>query len=452
LRNFFISIFILQFAFIHAQDAVFVIKAYQITGNGHTKISVFKRETGKNIGDTVKQPSTTAEVWQKRISGLGLFNLVKVNLKNDTVFIEVLERIYNWGMPRLEWADRNFNVWWQTKDPGRLIYGGTIYFNNLSGLNQKLAITIISGYNHQYEIAYSFPFGYYSKGWAHSARAAYFTNHELWFNTENNKLQFLQIDKKRIQKNYYFSLTQKKRMNYFYRFEITEGWNYNQIDSLAWKSNPHYLLKGNEQNEFYLNTEYISDHRDQRDYPGNGYLLRAGIKFAYLHSADSQKFIPTLQLRFTGFKPLAKKLVLAGAFGLRYTPGTLPYNLSRQLGYMSDYVRGYEPYVSDGSGFVLAKLGLRYALLNNYIVNLGNKKPLKNYKKVPFAVWLNIFADAGKVLHPTLMASNNLNQVWQTGIGAGIDFIAWYSALLRAEYSFNALGTGFFNIAFKNAF
>lgn len=438
--------------YLSAQDSSFNIRAIKITGNKRTKSTVFLREIGKNVGDTVTNPKLAETVWQKRISGLGLFNLVRVSLKNDSLLIYVKERIYTWGMPRLEWADRNFNVWYQTKDPARLIYGGTLFLNNLWGLNHNISLTIISGYNHIYDFTYNRPFNFYSRGWGFSFRAGFWTNHELWYKTENDKLQFLRIENKKIQENDYVSTTQKKRFSYYTRLEITEGWNRTKIDSAAVTANPKYLLKGNLQNEYYLNLEYISDHRDQRDYPSSGYLFRAGLKNSFLKSKDSTLFIPAFQVRVTAFKPIRKKMVLVGAFSSRYVPHTLPYNLGRQLGYQNDYVRGYEPYVSDGSGFVLGKLALRKALLYNKVISLGNKKPLKNYRKVPLSLWFNIFADAGHVLMPVKKPENVLPTQWQTGAGVGLDIVAWYSALIRLEYSLNALGGAYFNLAFKNAF
>lgn len=443
--------------FLAAQDSSFHIRAYQITGNQRTKETVFLRETGSSVGSVVKNPATTAAVWQKRLSGLGIFNFVQVNLLRDTVFIQVAEKIYTWGMPRLEWADRNFNVWWQTRDPDRLIYGGTLYANNLFGLNHSLAATLISGYNHQYEISYSLPFTKHDQGFAFSGKAGYWTNHELWISTVQDKLQFFSIPDRRAQRNLYGSFTIKQRFSYFNRAEYTIGQSWIGIDTAATKINAAYLLYGTQQYQSDLSAEFVRDKRNQRDYPTRGYLLRAGIKGFLLSRASQITPFQMPYLRFTWFRPYKKRWVLASAFFSRYTfGGALPYNLTRQLGYQSDYVRGYEPYVADGRGFVLGKLGIRYALFNNVLIRLGNKKPLKNYRRVPFSLWLNIFADAGKVLSPTpymaVPQQAPLNQQWMRGIGSGADLVVWYNALARFEYTMNAQGKGYFNLSFKNAF
>lgn len=435
-----------------AQDTIVTIKGYAISGNKRTREVVFLRETGKLPGDTIHNPATRMGVWQKRISGLNLFNRVQVFLRNDSVCIGVTERIYQWGLPRLEWADRNFNVWWQTKDPARLIYGATLYFNNLRGLNHNLAVTVIHGYNHIYELQYNRPFSHYSHGWSYGVKLGYWSNHELWYRTNADKLEFFRVQDHRVQANSYLGLLQKKRLSYWGRVEMTEGINRTVLDSSAFAANPKYLLSTRMQNEYYLLAEWVSDHRDQRDYPTSGYLLRVGFRNSLLSSGDSMQYLPQLQVRATWFKPLRQKLVLAMAFASRICPYPLPYNMGRQLGYQTDYVRGYEPFVFDGRGMVLGRAGLRQALWYNHVLNLGDKKPLKNYRKVPVSIWLNIFADAGHILYPVLSASNPQNRNWLAGVGSGIDVTAWYSALARMEYSINAMGKGYFNLSFKNAF
>ena len=152
------------FSQLHSQE--FVFHHLNIIGNKRTQELVFLREMGVSKGDTVPKADSMLSVWQKRISGLNLFNFVDLGLKGDTISIKVLERIYIWPKPYLQWADRNFNVWWQTKDLQRLVYGGTLYLNNLHGLNHSAYVTVISGYNQMLEFGYKSAFAEHSNGWA----------------------------------------------------------------------------------------------------------------------------------------------------------------------------------------------------------------------------------------------------------------------------------------------
>lgn len=433
-------------------------------GAKRTRQIVFLRELGIETGDRIENPDSMCNVWQKRISGLGLFNHVEVYWEADTLNIQVAEKIYTWILPELTWADRNFNVWWQTRDPGRLIYGGTLYINNIRGLNHNLAITAIHGYNRQYSLTYNKPFNQYRKSWGMTAGGGYWSNHELWYRTENDKLQFLRIENQPVQKNWWINLNIKRRITYFSRFELIAGaGNLTIADSAFIKdeANVRRYFTGANRSRNYMDwgISYINDHRDQRDYPARGYLVRLTALNTKLNLENRGPSVYTFDLRTSGFQPLKKGLIMAGYLGARYrtdvnslTVGSLPYVFARQLGYGNDYVRGYEPYVADGSGMVLGKAALRKALYDKRTVALGNGNILKNYRKVPFSAWLSIFADAGRVIRPVIQSDNRLNTDWMTGAGIGLEMIAWYNAMSRFEISRNRLGTWVFNISYTNAF
>lgn len=405
---------------------------------------------GIKKGDTISSIDSLATVWQGRISGLNLFNLVKVRALNDTLQIDVLERYYSWVKPYLQWADRNFNVWWQSRDPSRLIYGGTLYLNNLMGLNHKAWVTAIRGYNHSLEAGYQTEFNRHDKGIAWWARGYYWTNHELWYTALRDTLRFLEVNERPAQRNAGAEFGLKERLNYFNTLIQTVGYNYYNLDTSLKAQTSEYLFSFPEQNEFFLRFEYIRDLRNQRDYPSNGSLLKFGIRQAWYGKGS----YGNAWLRYSGFLPVRpdKRLVLATLFAGNINTDAMPYRFSRQLGYQNDYVRGYEPYVSDGRGFVLGRSGLRYAIFSNKKLVFMKSGRFFNYAVVPVSLWFNIFADAGRVIQPWNSAINPLSAQWQRGLGAGVDLIAWYSAMARFEFSINHLNKGNFNLSFRNAF
>lgn len=430
------------------------INNVEIKGNKRTKEIVFLRETGIKKGDSIFNPDSTRIVWQKRLSGLNIFNYVDVNIDSGNLKIEVLERIYIWAMPRLAWADRNFNVWWQTKDLDRLIYGATAYFNNIRGLNNSLQVTLISGYNREVSLLYNIPFRRYSGGWSYQIGGTYWTNHELWIDADNDVLRFLSLPEKKIQTNAGFEVVERKRHTYFSRTEFSQGWNFIEIDSSAFAKNPKYLFNGNRQNEYFMKVEYVNDRRDQRDYPTRGHLLRGGVKMAQYGNLNSGVNRINVFIRGSWFNTLSGKYgtVLAAMAGWNWVNGYVPYKNARQLGYKSDYVRGYEPYVGDGRGFYLGKLGIRQPLVHNRTIQFLRSGLFSAYTKIPISLWFNIFADAGAVIHPWDPHENPISQGVYRGWGLGLDIIAWYTAMARFEYSINHLGKGNFNLSFKNAF
>jgi outer membrane protein assembly factor BamA len=439
-----------------------VLNHLRVQGNAKTKIPVFVRETGFTPGYVTGHADSLCKVWQQRLSGLNLFNLVEVEHHGDTVSISVKERIYNWALPELSWADRNFNVWWQSKDPNRLIYGFTGYFNNIGGLNHNLSITAIHGFNRSYSFRYTRPFSAYRKSWGYSLGAGYWSNHELWYKTESDKLQFLRLEAEPVQRNFWSQLILRRRINYFNRVEATLGYGGIRIADSAQTQDKQGVLNyiyGLNRNYLETGISFVSDSRDQRDYPGKGHLIRLSLSNNFMNLKYSGPSVYQFEARINKFTPLKPNWVLATGLVSRYRidnralmANTLPYLFSRQFGYGSDYVRGYEPYVAEGSGMFLAKMALRRALLQGYKLKIRHGNVLNNYRMIPLNVWFNIFADAGRTIKPTVVAANTLNREWMMGSGIGLDITAWYSAMARFELSRNRMGNWIFNISYINAF
>lgn len=461
MRHLMFTLLISCAAALNAQDT-FVFRHLKIDGNRKTRPEVFMRETGLSKGDMLPNADSMLPVWQKRFAALGLFNEVRVSRHQDTLLISVKERIYTWALPELTWADRNFNVWWQTRDPERLVYGATIYFNNIRGLNHNIAVTIIHGYNRSYSFQYNKPFSRHTRSWGYSAGAGYWSNHELWYKTREDKLQFLSIEDRQVQRNFWVGGTVRRRLSYFSRLEFfTFGGGIRIDDSAARRDRAPVMnyAAGLRRDYLEYGAQYISDHRDQRHYPASGHLLRVMASHNWMNISTRGPSVYTAELRASRFIPLPGNTVLALFMGGRYRydaaalrVGQLPYIMSRQLGYGNDYVRGYEPYVADGSGFVLGKTALRKGLGKEKKLILGRGAFLKNYRTVPLSIWLSIFADAGRIIRPVNMPENTLNTQWMAGSGIGLDVVAWYTAMARAEISRNRMGTWIFNLSYTNAF
>ena len=73
---------------------------------------------------------------EENLHNTSLFNSIKITWlqekDNVTFYILVTERWYIFPLPIFEIAERNFNVWWQTKDFSRVIYGGTLNWYTIS--------------------------------------------------------------------------------------------------------------------------------------------------------------------------------------------------------------------------------------------------------------------------------------------------------------------------------
>ncbi|MBL7837735.1 MAG: hypothetical protein JNM67_09475, partial [Bacteroidetes bacterium] len=103
---------------LHAQtlDSVFKVEKIDIIGNRRTKSSIILRELTFAEGDTILNWNYHAEQSRKQLINLFLFNEIKLSHDSGIVKVIVTERWYLWPIPILDYADRNFNQWWLTKD------------------------------------------------------------------------------------------------------------------------------------------------------------------------------------------------------------------------------------------------------------------------------------------------------------------------------------------------
>ncbi|MFN5218054.1 MAG: hypothetical protein ACK5CL_04740 [Sphingomonadales bacterium] len=453
-------LFFIQFSYLQAQSNI-LNRNIAIKGNRITKEQVIFRELGLTREGDVGFNDSLKTLWIQRISDLGIFTFVDIQAQKDSIYILLKERKYTWFLPELTWADRNFNVWWKDKDPSRLIYGGTLFLNNLRGRNQSLAIQVIHGYNRSYSIQYNRPFPTYNNGYAYSIGAGYWSNHELWYKTKNDRLQFLKVESEPVQRNTWMDAMLRKRLSYYAFLEWHANYGNYRFSDSAMKRDEQAVrqyMAGQRGNYMGISLAYTTDHRLQRHYPVGGYFFKAGASYVRLKPDMQAPAIVQGFMKANYFKPLGR-WVLTNAFQASYnfdvnalTVGSLPYSFSRQLGYESRYVRGYEPYVADGMGFILGKTGIRRPVYQHAGKTVPGISALKNYRTLPVSVWFTIFADAGRVIKPVTLPENTLNTRWMSGAGAGLDVILWYTAMSRFELSRNHWGNWVFNVSFANAF
>lgn len=436
-------------------DTCFTYKKLIVVGNKKTKLTVFEREIGANLGQSFCNINQQKQIWTNRISSLSLFNYVELKTVVDTLFVQVKERLYIWGYPEFNVGDRNWNVFFKHPAWNRLTYGIYGNYKNIFGLNHTLELAANTGYNNFFSVAYKMPFSQYNKGISLQVKYAYLSNHEAWYQTENNILKFYKISDRIAQKYQLLNVKLQKRINYFNSINLYVGGMLQYVDTAVTGTtgNSDYFLQGNKQNTGITGIEWISDHRNQRDYPVSGYYIVSRLQPEIRQSENKSRSNLEFYFKSNWFTPIKPNLVWVLGMITRISGEQLPYNSRRQLGYGQDYVRGYEPYVVDGNRFVLGKTALRYAALNNYKFEAPKwLMPLKNYRTIPISIWCSIFADAGKTNASVSSLGNSLTNTWLRSSGIGLDVLFAYNAMMRIEYSINHFKQGQFNLAFTNAF
>ena len=423
-----------------------------LIGNKITVDRILFRELTFHTGDTINidDIEKLAKRSEENLINTSLFNSVKINWVEDNdklnIFIIVTERWYIFPLPIFEIAERNFNVWWQTKDFSRIIYGGVLTWNNFRGRNEVLAITARLGYTQRLSFYYSIPFINKQQKAGLTFGFAFSRNHQSSVNTVGNKILYYKDETLFSKKEISGSVAYTYRGDLYHTHVIETGYRHAEVLDTVVRLNNDYFSSGSSTiNYSILRYFFKSDHRDIAVYPLHGYYLDFEVVkngFTFLKDNIDLAYITTHGKKFW---PLSKRLYFGTGITAKYTAGTsVPYYLARGLGYGRDFIRGYEYYVIDGHNYALLKTNLKFGLIPKKDLHLGFL-PMNKFSTIPYAFYLNVYADGGYAKDDAFKRNNSLNNSFQFGYGAGIDFVTYYDLVFRFEYSFNKLGeSGFF--------
>lgn len=416
----------------------------RITGNKVTKTSIILRELDFQVNDWLDSKKVTGILNQNRnqVFNTGLFNAVKIlGIQSDSglvVLVELTEKWYIWPYPVLTFADRNFNIWWETKDLSRLNVGLNVHDYNFRGRAEKLKVQMTLGYTRKFAIDYEIPYLDKAKKKGLHIDLGFLSNKEIWHKAENNRLQFLFDPSNRALRHLYGTVSYLYRPALFTRHQLTFGvddiWVSDTVLNPA--QNPDFLA-GQKAQQLSLILAYTFkwDRRDIAYYPLKGHFIEANVIPRYL--VQNRSMYLALKFNAEKFFSLGRN-VFAGV-GLRGKvsfPEEQPYNLYSSLGYKF-FVRGFEPYVIDGQHFGLLQTNIKYMLFNRDItipmIRMGQ------FKKAPISLFFTLFSDAGYVSSTRFIEPQNTyqNRLLQ-GYGAGFDFVTYYDRVLRLEFTMNA--------------
>ena len=156
----------------------------------------------------------------------------------------------------------------------------------------------------------------------------------------------------------------------------------------------------------------------------------------------------TPAFRFTGIlvyhQKIANRFYFYNATKARYSSEKiLPHFLSEALGYEAN-LSGYEPYVIDGSDYVITKYNMKFQVVKPSTYTIPFIR-MTQFNKIHYAVYINLFADAGYVNNDFPNPTNTMVNTWQFSAGAGIDLVTYYDQVFRIDYAINRYGErGFF--------
>ena len=378
-----------------------------------------------------------------------LFNFVTIDTFSTgiqyhiDVRIDLAERWYIWPIPFFEISDRNFNVWWETKDLQKLTYGIDFTFFNVRGRNETLKILTHFGYNQKFGFVYKMPYLNSKKTIGVAFGAGLELSRELPVVTKNNEPVYIRNNLTYLKKLISGSGELIFRPDFYSTHTFRTGYSCFTFDSSVTKIPGFVINKSDIQQFITFNYLYRNDRRDVQYYPLKGYCLEFELNHSVPYSTAFNSYFRT-NLRI--YLPLSNRWFLAtGLSGKLSFEKEQPYYLQRGLGYLRDYVRGYEYYVVDGQHYMLFKSNLKFALLPPYVGKisfLGSSK----FNTVPIAIYLNAFLDMGYVYNysessPGIIDDGNtLENCLLVGYGLGIDLATYYDVVVRIEASMNRMG------------
>ena len=429
-------------------DDRLIIEDILIQGNRITKESIILRELVFGIGDTILKMELLPAFQRSKenLLNLGLFNFVLFDATHlpgnyINVQVTVTERWYIWPVPILEYAERNFSEFLRKREWDKINYGVFLKWKNFRGRNELLTGKIRLGYVQEYSLSYNIP--NIGKNQRHGVTTGFnmFQQNEVYIATVNNRpVEYKPQDKPAQGRINAFAKYTYRRKHYTTHSIRFEYFDYNVSDSVAFV-NPNFMGEGKSRLQFFTASYNFShDVRDSKVYPLEGFAVK--IQAAQLGLGFISDY-PYPTLRITGIlmfhQKLANRIYFYNATKARYSSEKfMPYALNRGLGY-NEYLSGYEPYVIDGSDYFITKYNLKFQLIKPTTKTLPII-PLEQFNKVHYAVYINVFADAGYVNNLFPNPTNTMVNNWQYSAGVGIDLVTYYDQVLRFDYAINRHG------------
>lgn len=425
-----------------------IVSGITVLDNKVTKESIIIRELTLSVGDTisVNQIEEHLNRSASNVYNTRLFNFVEV-IPNEVdgryieFIVKVVERWYIWPLVILDFADPNFNTWWQTKDFSRLNYGLGAYHTNFRGRKESLGFLVQLGYSKRFRVTYEIPFITKKQNLGIGFSYSFTQNDQITYATNNNIRLFLDGTDGRLQQQQVGKVNLSWRNDLYNKHDFEVRYTDVRVDdTLLTVAADYFSPNTSKANYFSIVYNYAHDKRDNAAYPLTGYALGATVVKSGLGTGiESGVNVTYGILNARWHWHLGGKFYSAlGLRGRATLQGEIPYYIQHGFGYRQ-YVRGYELYIVDGQHYLLGKGNLKFQLIapkKNEITGVG----LTQFSLFHYSLYLNLHADAGTVWDSFYAKQNTLANETLFGWGGGVDLVAYYDKMVRIEYSFNSIG------------
>jgi len=430
-------------------DKGIIIDQVIFVGNKKTKNYIINRELSFNQGDTIGLADTNKVFSRCRdnVFNTGLFIYVKSEMYTTDslhyVFVlKVKERWYFWPIPIMELADRNFNEWVQEQaaDLSRINFGIDFRQKNFRGRNEVLHIKLQTGFTKKYEFFYDFPYIDKKRKIGLKVFTSYSTNKIVAFQTVANKLQYYEGENI-ARRRFYGGFSVIWRAILYSKHEFSIRYKDNYISDIIRELNSNYFLDDrNDQQYFQLRYRFKHDKRDVKYYSLSGHFTELEINKSGIGIFEDINQLD-LYIGHSRYWSINKSFFISSMMKGKFSvPKRPPYANNRGMGYYEDFVRGNELYVVDGQKYVLNRNEFKLKIFNK-TSQLDNYVGNNQFSTIPLQVYIKAYADLGWVNdHIYGYLNPLLNDRLLSGVGLGLDFVTFYDAVFRVEYSYNQLG------------
>ncbi|WP_176223769.1 BamA/TamA family outer membrane protein [Marivirga sericea] len=452
------------------QNQILFLEKIEIRGNKKTKRKIITREIDiqPNVSYPFKELKELIKLDENKIFNTGLFTSVRAELEfidgsdnNIKLIFFVEERWYIWPSVIFKLADRNFSDWLfnQGAATDRFEYGFKFDQFNVRGLNERLSAMAQFGFKRRFYLGYNIPYLNKNQTFGMGFNFSYSELDQLDYTNVGNKRLFIDADsifgddsERRIISNTLTSnLFFTYRESYYNTHSIRLTYSRTTMIDEILQFNSNYLSRDGDVEQDYFGLTYIfrRDFRDRNNYPLKGFLIDGRLSKIGLGIFNDIN-LGHAQAHVAHYKPLKYNFNIASSVtGYTSYPSFQPYSNMQGLGFANNLLKGYELYVIQGQHYIMNKTELKKRLFS-IEANLGKLMPLKQFRKVPIAAYFKLFFDHGYVQNNLPESSNTtvsplLSNRYIYSYGAGVDIVTYYDAVLRLEYSINALNeAGFF--------
>jgi len=421
-----------------------VIDTIKIEGNKITRDNIILREVEFKKGDSLKLSQLDSLVVKssQNLLNRSLFNFVTISKEIDgsncDIKVKVVERWYIWPIPILDFADRNFNVWWETRDFSRLDYGIDLRVENFRGRMEFLNLIIQAGYDKKFQVEWTIPYLTKNQVFGMSVLGGFQLNKEIPYALEKNKPVFINPDNGNAQE-WAFGLvdfTFRQKFNFLHSISLSYD-HLRFTESLLADSIDGFDYDQTVADYFSLGYLYKQDFRDYKPYPLKGYYFDAGILKQGFGIFKNGVDVLSVSFVFDQYINIYKRWYFAYNLTAKLSnKSDVPYFIRPGFGYKGTELRGYEYYIITGQHLGMLKSNLKFEIIPRKVHRFKWIKTEK-FGKIFYALYANLFFDMGYAYNKISDVDNALSNQLLWGTGLGIDFVTYYDLVIRFEYTIN---------------